>query len=1005
MTERILGIDLGISSLGWAVVEHDAEHEENNSIVGCGVRLFTAAQTPKDHKSLNEARRNARGIRRVIKRRRVRMNQIKKLCIDHRLLQKNDFDLDNGMFNSPANRTDVWQLRHDALYRLLSGNELARVMIHIAKHRGYKFIGDNETDEESGKVKTAGKALKATFEAAGCLSIGEWLWRERQHNGKKRNRNVYDPKQKKKIPDYELSIPRDFLENEMKVIFDKQQKLGSTLATNELLSAWKVIALYVRPMQSIENMVGKCTFFPHEKRAPKSAPTAEKFVALGKFFATVVVDHEGKERKIIELKTVNELMHFVITKATIDYKQLRDFLGLKNDFSTIFKGLSYKSKKSETTEWKNVIKETETKPWISLKGHATFKKVLGDEGFNHFIANNDLADKIATVLTYYKDEGQKKEELAKLSLDPHFIETLYPITFTDFNNLSLKAMRIISSIMSDGYQRYDEAVHYAMDNGLLPKITQEKAIFLPPLKATDIAILNPTVIRAFAQFRKIANALVKKYGTFDKVHFELAREVNTQADINAMKEGQLKNEKERDATKRWMAENFPLIPPTRKNILKKRLFDQQGEFCPYTNEKILVESLFDEGYCEIDHILPRSRSGDDSQANKVLCMTQANQEKTNRTPYEWFGHDALRWEHFEARMNTHSNLAKMGKGKVSRLLKKNFDDNSQNEFLSRNLNDTRYMSKAIKSYCERYWKLAHDDDKLRIQVRSGKLTSELRYRWIEGYMKDRNIHTHHALDAIVIAFATQSMVQKLSHYYKAKETRHEKAKPIFNPPMEHFRHAVEEALTLERTETIITKDGREIPFNRLLISRPPRASVTGAAHKETIQRPSDYKGRGVSVNSGKGMCDNGDMPRVDVFTKRGKYYLVPIYVVDFAKKALPNITAYGEELAEDAQFLFSLYKDEIISISTKATANKPAKEVKGFFMQLIGPSILLNTIDNGAKEFFINTKINGKYTCQLNVLNALKVKKYTIDPLGYYHEVRGEKRLGTIPQETQKRKR
>lgn len=78
------------------------------------------------------------------------------------------------------------------------------------------------------------------------------------------------------------------------------------------------------------------------------------------------------------------------------------------------------------------------------------------------------------------------------------------------------------------------------------------------------------------------------------------------------------------------------------------------------------------------------------------------------------------------------------------------------------------MAKAIKTYCEKYWKLSHDDDKLRIQVRSGKLTSELRGRWLEGFMKDRSLHSHHALDAIVVALSTQSMVKNLQTTTKPK---------------------------------------------------------------------------------------------------------------------------------------------------------------------------------------------------------------------------------------------
>jgi CRISPR-associated endonuclease Csn1 len=536
-------------------------------------------------------------------------------------------------------------------------------------------------------------------------------------------------------------------------------------------------------------------------------------------------------------------------------------------------------------------------------------------------------------------------------------------------------------------KRYDEAIR------ILGIPSTAKSEYLPPLKDTDIAILNPTVIRAFAEFRKVANALVRRYGAFDKVHFELAREVNTKADIKGMREGQGKNEKERKEAAEWIAEYFgDTTPITRKNILKKRLYLQQDGKCVYTGETIKLERLFDEGYCEVDHVLPKSRSADDSFANKVLCLASANQDKRNQTPFEWFGHDKAKWDVFEARIGGSSNRAKMGKSKVERLLKLNFDENSESAFVERNINDTRYMSKAIKTYCEKHWKLKNDDDKLRVQVRSGKLTSALRHQWgLDA--KNRETHTHHAMDAIMIAFSTQGMVKRLSDYYVAKETRREKGRPIFKAPLENFRDAIDAAIELEKEEK---------GHKRLLISRPPRASVTGAAHKDTIQSPKEYKGKGLPINNGKGVCDNGDMPRVDVFTKDGKYYLVPIYVADFAKHELPKITAYGEELDSTAQFMFSIYKDEIIGITTKATANKPAKEVKGYFLQLIGPSILLNSFSNGEAEFFRFDNGKKKYVCQLNVLSALAVKKYQIDPLGYYHEVKGEKRLGTIPQEAKR---
>ena len=984
MVERILGIDLGISSLGWAVVEYDKQDDKNNKIIDCGVRLFTAAETPKEKESPNKARRDARGIRRVIKRRSTRMNEIKNLLISHSLLSKNDLDTENGMFNSAKNRVDVWQLRYDALKRVLDNNELSRVLIHIAKHRGFKFIGDEASDEESGKVKKAGAELRNKFQNAGYKTVGEWLWSERGLNQKKRN----------KSGDYEISIPRDFLVQEIDTIFETQKTFGSIIATEELKKSYKDIAFFVRPMQGIEHMVGNCTYFVNEKRAPKCSISAERFVAIGKFFNTVVIDNFGKEQKIVELKDIDELMDFAVTKEKLEYKHLRKLLELNEN--QIFKGLTYKSKpkksknnnENSVEEWEFDKTEAEKKQWISLKGHAKLKDVFADS-FDTFISDIDKADEVVKILTYHKDQVQKKDKLSKI-IDNELVEKLSFVSFQDFNNLSIKAIRTIYGLMRENTIRYDEALRYALENGLLPKPANEKSELLPPLKDTDIAILNPTVIRAFAEFRKVANAFVRKYGAFDKVHFELAREVNTKDQIKRIKDSQYKNEKERKAVAQWLDENFSgqNIVPNKKNILKKRLYDDQDGRCAYTGEPIKLERLFDDGYCEIDHILPRSRSADDSYANKALCLASANQNKTNQTPFEWLGKDKQVWQKFKQRIDTSINRAKLGNTKVARLLKENFDENFQKEFLSRNLNDTRYMAKAIKAYCENYWKLAHDDDKLRVQVRSGKLTSELRGRWIEGFMKDRSLHYHHAIDAIVVAFSTQSMVQKLSNFYNQKELKRSKEKLVFNPPMENFRNAVESSIVLDKKE--ILENGNEV--SRLLISRPPRASVTGAAHKETIQSPSDYKGRGVSINNGKGICDNGDMPRVDVFTKDGKYYLVPIYVADFAKEELPNraIVAGKDkewvEMDKSYEFLFSLHKEDLVQIQLKNE-----EPFMGYFKGAHSATaqVQIQSIDS---DF---VKIAGSKT-------AVIFKKYIIDPLGYYHEVKNEKRLGTIPQEALK---
>lgn len=967
MVERILGIDLGIASLGWAIVEYDKDNDTNNRIVDCGVRLFTAAETPKEKESPNKARRDARGIRRVLNRRRVRMNEIKKLFVANGLVKDEDLDEDGGMYHSKANRADVWKLRYDALRRKLTGNELARVLIHIAKHRGYKFVGDEEADEESGKVKKAGAELRAKFESAGYKTIGEWLWATKGTKGRKRN----------KSGDYEFSIHRDFLVSEAKTIFEAQKQFGSSFASDELLGSYADIAFFVKEPPSVENMVGNCTYFPQEKRAPKCSITAERFVAIGKLFSTVIVDNAGNEQKIVGRKSIEELLSFATSQDRLEFKHVRNFLGLAEN--EIFKGLTYKGKpkkpkkgeEQKTDEWEFDKSDAEKKQWISLKGHAKFREILGDK-FAEFVSNLEMADEAAKILTYHKSEKQKHEQLKKIGIDEDMAQALSKISFNDFLMLSLKAIRAILPEMQSG-KRYDEAI------AILGVPSTTKSEYLPPLKDTDIAILNPTVIRAFAEFRKVANALVRKYGAFDKVHFELAREVNTKEQRKEWEKASSENAKLKNILANDIREAG--YKDGIKNILKLRLFREQGELCPYCQGKLKYPDIFDDGH-QIDHILPRSRSAEDSYANKVLVHSDCNQNKRNQTPYEWLENNTERWEKLKS--FTNSGLHQMSTKKRRYLLKENFDENSEKEFLSRNLNDTRYMAKAIKTYCEKYWKLAHDDDKLRIQVRSGKLTSELRGRWLEGFMKDRSVHIHHAIDAVMVAFSTQGMVKRLSDYYAAKETRREKERPIFNAPLENFRDAIEAATRLEKEES---------GHKRLLISRPPRASVTGAAHKETIQSPKEYKGKGLLINNGKGVCDNGDMPRVDVFTKDGKYYLVPIYVADFAKHELPNkaiVAGKDKEWVEmdgSYKFVFSLHKDDLCAMKVK---NKD--EVFGYFR-----GVHSGTAGVSIRKLDSDEEISG-----IGSKTAEYIKKYQIDPLGYYHEVKSEKRLGTIPQEAKR---
>ena len=186
----------------------------------------------------------------------------------------------------------------------------------------------------------------------------------------------------------------------------------------------------------------------------------------------------------------------------------------------------------------------------------------------------------------------------------------------------------------------------------------------------------------------------------------------------------------------------------------------------------------------------------------------------------------------------------------------------------------------------------------------------------------------------------------------------------------------------------------------------PRRKVGGAAHKETIYsnktlsvKKADGKVESLKGNSVKnnvelkqGIALNDSMPRVDLFQnkKTKKYYLVPIYVSDFVKDKLPNkaIVAGNKpwiEMDDEYEIKFSFYKRDLIEVQTKKTATKESINAFGYFNTAVSSTAqILFDSHKGDEEFLFGSQ------------NLVYIKKYQVDPLGNYVEVKSEKRLGTI---------
>ncbi len=980
MSKVVLGLDLGITSIGWALVNVDDKQLENNVIISSGVRIFTIAEHPKDGKSLALPRREARSARRTTKRKAQKLRAIKRLLVSNKILTKSELDT---LFIGNKGQKDVWELRREALYREINNRELSRIMIHIAKHRGYFSNRKSEevTDSEGKAVLSGIEYNKAILKNSKYLTIGEYI------STKKKKRNGKDNEGKL---NYENSVARSMLVKEIEIIFSKQKEFGNPHVSTELLKDYKEIAFTQRPLKSVADMVANCPFETDEKRTSKSSYSFEYFRALQKLKnLRLIVD--GKEESLLPQEIEQIIYRAKTIQKAVKYSDVRKLLDI--DENVEFKGLLYHD--TRTGE----LKKPESQKLVEFPAYHKIKKAIQNADnlyWNNIENDYEILDAIAKILTVEKDDKESLKQLKKIVESELVCDALLNLSFSQFGHLSSRALRKIIPFLEEG-EDYDKACARAGYD--FKAIFQgKKTLLLPPLSEQEnIEMTNPVVKRAVAQMRLVYNAIARKYGAVDAIHVEFTRDIKrSHKDRNEIKKAQDEYREKKEEARAHAAEILG-HEPNAKELLKFRLWKEQNGYCMYSGKEIKPELLNDPYATEIDHILPYSRSLDDSLNNKVLCFTKENQDKGSKTPYEYMSKEAF--DNFMQRVNGYKNIKQ---AKKARLLKTNFDENSENAFRERNKSDTSYIAKFIKNYMEAHIAFRESKAKRHIFTMNGMLTSQLRYKWGVGD-KNRQNHLHHAEDAIILAFATQSMVQKLSSVAAKREgylytSKEQKSKTLkFVTPLENFGAKVREHVS------------------KIFVSHMPRRKVSGAAHKETVYsdkilgvrkengKVEFLKGNSVSnnVKLKHGIALHDTMPRVDLFQhkKTKKYYLVPIYVSDFVKDTLPNkaIVAGNKpwiEMDDAYEFKFSFYKRDLIEVKTKKTPKKESVQILGYY----------NSTDSGTAKIIFREH-DGSKEYGFGVQNLVFIKKYQVDPLGKYVEVKSEKRLGTINERKRKNKR
>ena len=668
----------------------------------------------------------------------------------------------------------------------------------------------------------------------------------------------FEYNKRNKSGEYNNTVLRLMLVDEIHILFEKQRKFGNLYATNEFEKEYVDTVTFQKPYitpELLEKMLGKCTFEKNEPRAPKNSYTFERFTLLQKI-NNLRIDIKG-DKFIISSEQRKEIIDMAYNQAEIKYSQLRKKLNLPEEAR--FADLNYnysKKKKTEETTIEERIKETEDTKFIKLEGWHKIRLALknSENKFEVIKEKPQLQNIIADALVRNKTDEQIKGYLSTQNIDEEIIKAVLTINFTKFGHLSYKAMEKIIPELEKGltYDKACEIVGYDFKG-----TRNELQYKLPPISESDKEIINPVVLRAVSQTRKVINAIIDKYGSPKAIYIETARELSKSYDDrkiieNKQKENFDTNEKLKD----YIRETFG-IEPKPFDIVKMKLWKEQNQRCAYSQKSIPAERLFEENYVQVDHVIPFSRCFNDGYNNKVLVLTDENQRKKERTPFEYFGEDVNRWHSFEEFVNL---TYKFNTRKRENLLIKKFDEEKSQEWIARNINDTKYISRFMYNYITNNLKFADSELKRKVYTINGQATAILRHYW--GIKKDREeSDKHHAQDAVVIACATNENIKKVSDYSRRKllyinnEVVDNETGEIIDKkynidisikePWPRFREEVEarmaegdidgELYALKHNKFTNYDDVDVTKIKPIFVSRMPERKITGRAHKDTMR--------------------------------------------------------------------------------------------------------------------------------------------------------------------------
>lgn len=793
-----LGLDVGSNSVGWAAID-----EQSGKLLGMGVRVFPEGvdrdNSGAEH-SKNEARRLARSLRRQIARRARRKSAVR------RALYEAGFWTDQTA--SAALSADPYVLRAKGLDEKLTLPEFGRVLLHLAQRRG--FLSNRKADrgkrKENSETLQEISALQNAIAASGSRTLGEYLHRigtgeiqvqEHHQRGWHTRRDMFEQefhllweKQREYYPDVltdALKYGRRGPQTYPREPLPLKRHQGRTLLQE---FGFHGLLFFQRSLYWPKSVVGRCDLEPREKRCERADRRAQRFRLLNEVNNLRIIPQTGDVRALTSEE--REKVIALLSKVKeADFDRLRKELKLfEGDVFNLEAG-SRKKLDGAPIDYALANRKLFGPAWWKRPDDqrtAIVRSLLDDEepeilrkATTEWGCDEPLAHALAEVdLTAIVRGYSSLSVTAIEKLLPHLEQGL-PLMTRDGTPSALAAA---------GYLRPDQR---SLRKGELLPLPSEK-------------ITNPLVRQALFEVRKVVHAVIREWGRPQAIHIELAREVQGSPQKRAEAARQMR---ERERLRSAAAEAIRELgfKPSREAIDRWLLWKEQGEICLYSGAPISPQQLFS-GEADIDHILPYSRTLDDSLMNKVVCFRDENRNKGNRTVREWL-EDSQRQKYEAILQRARAFPYEVRSRKILKLKTR---DVVLDQFLARQLTDTAYITTQVLDL------LRHLDGVDVVPVK-GQLTAELRHMWglnsvlhSDGLnLKNREDHRHHAVDALVVALTNRSRLQALA---RIRGTQQQLPLPFTN-----FREAVEEMVA------------------GIKVSHRAVRDISGALHEETIYGP------------------------------------------------------------------------------------------------------------------------------------------------------------------------